>query len=102
MGPEAYGAAYTLQEMLTIKSDDVPGRAKAYEAIVKGKNLSKPGIPESFKVLIRELQSLCLDMHVAREDGQEIELFEEEEEPRQRFRTQLLKPPGMAEYESLK
>ncbi len=99
---EAYGAAYTLQEMLTIKSDDVPGRAKAYEAIVKGKNLSKPGIPESFKVLIRELQSLCLDMHVAREDGQEIELFEEEEEPRQRFRTQLLKPPGMAEYESLK
>ncbi len=99
---EAYGAAYTLQEMLTIKSDDVPGRAKAYEAIVKGKNLSKPGIPESFKVLIRELQSLCLDMHVAREDGQEIELFEEEEERPQRFRTQLLKPPGMAEFESLR
>ncbi|MBI6546918.1 MAG: DNA-directed RNA polymerase subunit beta [Cyanobacteria bacterium NC_groundwater_1444_Ag_S-0.65um_54_12] len=99
---EAYGTAYTLQEMLTIKSDDVPGRAKAYEAIVKGKNLSKPGIPESFKVLIRELQSLCLDMHVARGDGQEIELFEAEEEPRQRFRTQLLKPPGIAEYESLK
>jgi len=90
---EAYGAAYTLQEMLTIKSDDVPGRAKAYEAIVKGKNLSKPGIPESFKVLIRELQSLGLDMHVAKADGTEIELFEEEEEPRHRgLRTQLLKP----------
>jgi len=89
---EAYGAAYTLQEMLTIKSDDVPGRAKAYEAIVKGKNLSKPGIPESFKVLIRELQSLCLDMHVAKADGTEIELFEEEEESRRGLRTQLLKP----------
>jgi DNA-directed RNA polymerase subunit beta len=90
---EAFGAAYTLQEMLTIKSDDVPGRAKAYEAIVKGKNLSRPGIPESFKVLIRELQSLCLDMHVARADGTEIELFEEEDEPRSRgLRSQLLKP----------
>jgi DNA-directed RNA polymerase subunit beta len=89
---EAYGAAYTLQEILTIKSDDVPGRAKAYEAIVKGKNLSRPGIPESFKVLIRELQSLCLDIHVATAEGMEIELFEEEEEPRQRLRTQLLKP----------
>jgi len=89
---EAYGAAYTLQEILTIKSDDVPGRAKAYEAIVKGKNLSRPGIPESFKVLIRELQSLCLDIHVATAEGTEIELFEEEEEPRQRLRTQLLKP----------
>ncbi|MEB3238335.1 MAG: DNA-directed RNA polymerase subunit beta [Candidatus Sericytochromatia bacterium] len=82
---EAYGAAYTLQEMLTIKSDDVPGRAKAYEAIVKGNNLSRPGIPESFKVLIRELQSLCLDIHVARSDGQEIELFEIEEERRPPF-----------------
>jgi len=89
---EAYGAAYTLQEILTIKSDDVPGRAKAYEAIVKGKNLSRPGIPESFKVLIRELQSLCLDIHVATAEGTEIELFEEEEEPRQRLRTQILKP----------
>ncbi|MBO9542840.1 DNA-directed RNA polymerase subunit beta [bacterium] len=89
---EAYGAAYTLQEMLTIKSDDVPGRAKAYEAIVKGKNLSKPGIPESFKVLIRELQSLGLDMHVAKADGTEIELFEEEEIPSRGLRTQLLKP----------
>ncbi|MNL74467.1 DNA-directed RNA polymerase subunit beta [compost metagenome] len=78
--------------MLTIKSDDVPGRAKAYEAIVKGKNLSKPGIPESFKVLIRELQSLGLDMHVAKADGTEIELFEEEEIPSRGLRTQLLKP----------
>jgi DNA-directed RNA polymerase subunit beta len=86
---EAYGAAYTLQEILTIKSDDVPGRAKAYEAIVKGKNLSKPGIPESFKVLIRELQSLCLDVHVATQAGHEIELFEEDEDTRNRLRTQL-------------
>ncbi|MGE5706927.1 MAG: DNA-directed RNA polymerase subunit beta, partial [Bacteroidota bacterium] len=92
---EAYGAAYTLQEMLTIKSDDVPGRAKAYEAIVKGKNLSKPGIPESFKVLIRELQSLGLDMQVAKDDGTPIELFEEEEEPRSRLRSQLLKDQGL-------
>lgn len=78
---EAYGAAYTLQELLTIKSDDVTGRAAAYEAIVKGKNLQKPGIPESFKVLIRELQSLCLDVQIIRvnKDGQEqeVELFEE-------------------------
>ena len=94
---EAYGAAYTLQEMLTIKSDDVPGRAKAYEAIVKGKNLSRPGIPESFKVLIRELQSLGLDMQVAKADGTHIELFEEEEEPRSRLRSQLLKGKGLAE-----
>jgi DNA-directed RNA polymerase subunit beta len=86
---EAYGAAYTLQELLTIKSDDVPGRAKAYEAIVKGKNLTKPGIPESFKVLIRELQSLCLDVHVATAAGKEIELFEEDEDTRNRLRTQL-------------
>lgn len=78
---EAYGAAYTLQEVLTIKSDDVTGRAAAYEAIVKGKNLQKPGIPESFKVLIRELQSICLDIQVVRlKEGQEIEmpLFEED------------------------
>jgi DNA-directed RNA polymerase subunit beta len=80
-GLEAYGAAYTLQEMLTIKSDDVMGRAAAYEAIVKGKNIQKPGIPESFKVLIRELQSLGLDFQIlnVREDGseEEVELFEE-------------------------
>ncbi|MEB3283832.1 MAG: DNA-directed RNA polymerase subunit beta [Candidatus Sericytochromatia bacterium] len=103
---EAYGAAYTLQEILTIKSDDVPGRAKAYEAIVKGKNLSKPGIPESFKVLIRELQSLCLDVHVATQDGREIELFEEDEDTRNRLRTQLSRvmsmPMGVEEKETFR
>ena len=91
---EAYGAAYTLQEMLTIKSDDVPGRAKAYEAIVKGNNLSRPGIPESFKVLIRELQSLCLDIHVARSDGQEIELFEIEDDRRPPFQRYAIPRAG--------
>ena len=71
---EAYGAAYTLQEILTIKSDDVVGRVKAYESIVKGENVPKPGIPESFKVLVKELQSLCLDVKVLDDDGNEIEL----------------------------
>jgi DNA-directed RNA polymerase subunit beta len=73
---EAYGAAYTLQEMLTIKSDDVTGRSRAYEAIVKGENLMRPGIPESFKVLVRELQSIGLDLSVIKkdEDGQEHEI----------------------------
>ena len=61
---EAYGAAHTLQEMLTLKSDDVQGRAKMYEAIVKGDNMPDPNIPESFNVLIRELQGLCLDVHI--------------------------------------
>jgi len=77
---EAYGASYTLQELLTIKSDDVTGRATSYECIVKGKNLQKPGIPESFRVLVRELQSLCLDFQIIRtkdEQEVEIELFEE-------------------------
>ena len=80
---EAYGAAYTLQEILTVKSDDVTGRTKTYEAIVKGQNIPTPGIPESFKVLVKELQSLCLDIHVLDEDGAEIELKEvyEEETP---------------------
>ncbi len=80
---EAYGAAYTLQEILTVKSDDVTGRTKTYEAIVKGQNIPTPGIPESFKVLVKELQSLCLDIHVLDEDGEEIELKEvyEEEAP---------------------
>ncbi|MFI3252823.1 MAG: DNA-directed RNA polymerase subunit beta [Eubacteriales bacterium] len=77
---EAYGAAYTLQEILTVKSDDVTGRVKTYEAIVKGHNVPRPGVPESFKVLIKELQSLCLDMRVLDADGNEIELKEEEEE----------------------
>ncbi len=71
---EAYGAAYTLQEILTVKSDDVVGRVKTYEAIVKGQNIPKPGIPESFKVLIKELQSLCLDMKVLDKDNNEIDL----------------------------
>jgi DNA-directed RNA polymerase subunit beta len=71
---EAYGAAYTLQEILTVKSDDTIGRVNTYEAIVKGQNVPKPGIPESFKVLIKELQSLCLDVRVLDKDNQEIDL----------------------------
>ena len=65
---EAYGAAYTLQEILTVKSDDVTGRVKTYEAIVKGHNVPEPGVPESFKVLVKELQSLCLDITRARRE----------------------------------
>jgi DNA-directed RNA polymerase subunit beta len=76
----AYGAAYVLQEILTIKSDDVLGRVKAYEAIVKGENIPEPGIPESFKVLVKEMQSLCLDVEILSEDGGEIELKEEDED----------------------
>ena len=77
---EAYGAAYTLQEILTVKSDDVTGRVKTYEAIVKGLNVPKPGVPESFKVLIKELQSLCLDIKVLDDQGQEIELKDDDED----------------------
>jgi len=77
---EAYGAAYTLQEILTVKSDDVTGRVKTYEAIVKGANIPKPGVPESFKVLVKELQALCLDIRVLDEQGNEIELREDEDE----------------------
>ena len=77
---EAYGAAYTLQEILTVKSDDVVGRVKTYEAIVKGANIPKPGVPESFKVLVKELQALCLDIRVLDEHGNEIELKEEDED----------------------
>ena len=77
---EAYGAAYTLQEILTVKSDDVVGRVKTYEAIVKGNNVPKPGIPESFKVLVKELQSLCLDVSVLDADGEEIVLKQTDEE----------------------
>jgi DNA-directed RNA polymerase subunit beta len=77
---EAYGAAYTLQEMLTIKSDDTVGRVKAYEAIVKGENIAEPSIPESFKVLLKEMQSLALDVHVISEDGGEVEVREEDDE----------------------
>jgi DNA-directed RNA polymerase subunit beta len=73
---EAYGAAYTLQEILTVKSDDIVGRVKTYEAIVKGGNIPEPGIPESFKVLIKELQSLGLDVKVLSEEDEELELKE--------------------------
>ena len=81
---EAYGAAYLLQELLTIKSDDVLGRVRVYEAIVKGENIPEPGIPESFKVLIKEMQALCLNVEVLSHDGQEIEMRELDEET---FRT---------------
>ena len=77
---EAYGAAYTLQEILTVKSDDVTGRVKTYEAIVKGHNVPKPGVPESFKVLVKELQSLCLDIKVLNGEGEEIELRDEDDD----------------------
>ena len=77
---EAYGAAYTLQEILTVKSDDVNGRVKTYEAIVKGNNIPTPGVPESFKVLVKELQSLCLDIRVLDEDGNEIELCDDDDD----------------------
>ena len=77
---EAYGAAYTLQEILTVKSDDVTGRVRTYEAIVKGHNVPKPGVPESFKVLVKELQSLCLDIQVLDKDGNEIELKDDDDE----------------------
>ena len=77
---EAYGAAYTLQEILTVKSDDVTGRVKTYEAIVKGNNIPQPGVPESFKVLIKELQSLCLDVRVLDENGAEIELKDDDDD----------------------
>ncbi len=77
---EAYGAAYALQELLTIKSDDVLGRVKVYEAIVKGENIPEPGIPESFKVLIKEMQSLCLNVEVLSAEGKEIEMRETDED----------------------
>ncbi|HWJ23502.1 MAG TPA: hypothetical protein VNS52_14195, partial [Gemmatimonadaceae bacterium] len=77
---EAYGAAYTLQEMLTIKSDDTVGRVKAYEAIVKGENIAEPSIPESFKVLLKEMQSLALDVQVLSDEGREVEVREEDDE----------------------
>ena len=73
---EAYGASYTLQEILTVKSDDITGRVKTYEAIIKGENIPSPGIPESFKVLLKEFQSLALDVRVQKDDGTEVELGE--------------------------
>ena len=77
---EAYGAAYTLQEILTVKSDDVVGRVRTYESIVKGHNVPKPGVPESFKVLMKELQALCLDVRVLDRNGDEVELKDDEDE----------------------
>jgi len=77
---EAYGAAYTLQEILTVKSDDVVGRVKTYEAIVKGQSVPQPGVPESFKVLIKELQSLGLDVKMLTEEFEEIEMRDLDED----------------------
>ena len=84
---EAYGAAYTLQEILTYKSDDVVGRVKTYEAIIKGENIPEPGIPESFKVLLKELQSLGLDVRVLRDDNTEVEITENIDDTDTNFRS---------------
>ena len=86
---EAYGASYTLQEILTVKSDDVIGRVKTYEAIIKGDNIPEPGIPESFKVLLKELQSLGLDVKVLREDQTEVEIMETVDYTESEFRYEL-------------
>ncbi|QXT62182.1 DNA-directed RNA polymerase subunit beta [Tessaracoccus palaemonis] len=93
---EAYGAAWALQELLTIKSDDVPGRVKVYEAIVKGENIPEPGIPESFKVLIKEMKSLCLNVEVLSDDGRVIDLRESEDDIRsaEDFGIDLGRRPG--------
>src|SRR5512144_2443750 len=77
---DAYGAAYTLQDMITIKSDDTVGRVKAYEAIVKGENIAEPSIPESFKVLLKEMQSLALDVNVVSDDGARAEMGDEDDD----------------------
>lgn len=82
---EAYGAAYTLQEILTYKSDDVVGRVKTYESIVKGQQISKPGVPESFRVLVKELQALGLDMKVLDENDEEIKLEDMDDDARMNF-----------------
>jgi DNA-directed RNA polymerase subunit beta len=93
---EAYGAAWALQELLTIKSDDVPGRVKVYEAIVKGENIPEPGIPESFKVLVKEMKSLCLNVEVLSSDGTVVELRDSEEDFRasEEFGIDLSRRPG--------
>ncbi len=94
---EAYGAAYTLQEILTVKSDDVVGRVKTYEAIVKGENVPEPGVPESFKVLIKELQSLGMDVKILSENEEEIEMREiDEEEDSTGEKLNLALPAGEA------
>ncbi len=86
---QAYGAAYTLQELLTIKSDDTVGRVKVYEAIVKGENIPEPGTPESFKVLLKELQSLCLNVEVLSSDGAAIEMRDGDDEALERAAANL-------------
>ena len=101
---EAYGAAYTLQEILTVKSDDVVGRVKTYEAIVKGQNIPKPGVPESFKVLIKELQALALDVKVLDKDDQEIDLkqdFNDEDDVGFTPSDDSLDEPSVASEDSL-
>lgn len=94
MGYGAYGAAWALQELLTIKSDDVPGRVKVYEAIVKGENIPEPGIPESFKVLVKEMKSLCLNVEVLNSEGQEIDLRGSEEDTRSGLGIDIGRRPG--------
>ena len=91
---EAYGAAWALQELLTIKSDDVPGRVRVYEAIVKGENIPEPGIPESFKVLVKEMKSLCLNVEVLNSEGQEIDLRDSEEDTRSGLGIDIGRRPG--------
>jgi len=96
---EAYGAAYTLQEILTVKSDDVTGRVRTYEAIVKGHNVPQPGIPESFKVLVKELQSLCLDVHVLDSEGNEVELKSDDEDDYPGLKDEVIYQPEDNEME---
>ncbi|MCM1050240.1 MAG: DNA-directed RNA polymerase subunit beta [Clostridiales bacterium] len=96
---EAYGAAYTLQEILTVKSDDVVGRVKTYEAIIKGDNIPEPGIPESFKVLLKELQSLGLDVRVLREDHTEVEIMESVDYGESEYRYEIEGEPGNYEQD---
>jgi len=100
---EAYGAAWALQELLTIKSDDVPGRVKVYEAIVKGENIPEPGIPESFKVLVKEMKSLCLNIEVLSSDGQIVELRDSEDDYRasEEFGIDLSRRPGADHFSAL-
>ena len=86
---EAYGASYTLQEILTVKSDDVVGRVKTYEAIIKGENIPTPGVPESFKVLLKELQSLCLNVKVLDENGEEVEIVENIDVPTNNYKFEM-------------
>ena len=100
---EAYGAAWALQELLTIKSDDVPGRVKVYEAIVKGENIPEPGIPESFKVLVKEMKSLCLNVEVLSSDGQVVELRDSEDDYHraEEFGIDLSRRPGTDSFTAI-